>query len=76
MRRKLVIKYIQVFFFILFGSLNFINAIKTGNIIDWLVYAACMVGLIVVAFSIKKLREAQKVINAENQLVNSKKKKK
>ena len=76
MRRKLVVKYIQVFFFILFGSLNFINAIKTGNIIDWLVYAACMVGLIVVAFSIKKLREAQKVINAENQLVNSKEKKK
>ena len=62
MRRKLIVKYIQVFFFILFGSLNFINAIKTGNLIDWLVYAACMVGLMVVAFSIKKLRDEQKVI--------------
>ncbi|MFC5270211.1 hypothetical protein [Adhaeribacter terreus] len=62
MRRKIIIKYIQVFFFILFGSLNFINAIKTGNIVDWLVYAACMVGLIVVAFSIKKLRDEQKAI--------------
>lgn len=62
MRRKIIIKYIQVFFFILFGSLNFINAIKTGNIIDWLVYAACMVGLMAVAFSIKKLRDQQKGI--------------
>ena len=62
MRRKLIVKYIQVFFFIFFGSLNFINAIKTGNLVDWLVYAACMVGLMVVAFSIKKLRDEQKVI--------------
>ena len=62
MRRKLFIKYLQVFFFIVFGSINFINAIKTGNIVDWLVYAACMVGLMVIAFSIKKLRDEQKGI--------------
>lgn len=62
MRRKLIIKYFQVLFFIVFGSLNFINAIRTGNILDWLVYAACMVGIMVVAFSIKKLRDAEKGI--------------
>lgn len=65
MRRKIVIKYIQVFFFILFGSLNFINAIKTNNLVDWMVYVACMVGLIMVAFSIKKLRDEQKGLTTE-----------
>jgi len=62
MRRKLLFKYFQVLFFIVFGSVNFLNAIKTGNLFDWLVYAACMVGLMVVAFSIKKLRDQHKGI--------------
>ncbi|MBK0402999.1 hypothetical protein I5M27_08365 [Adhaeribacter sp. BT258] len=75
MRRKIIVKYIQVFFFILFGSLNFINAIKTGNLVDWLVYAACMVGLMVVAFSIKKLRDEQKGIVDTPVLKSSKTKK-
>ena len=74
MSRKIVIKYIQVFFFILFGSLNFINAIKTGNLFDWLVYAACMVGLMMVAFSIKKLRDEHKEAGKIKPVLNSKKK--
>jgi hypothetical protein len=75
MRRRLVIKYLQVLFFIVIGSLNFLNALKTGSLMDWIVYAVCMLGIIVVSFSIKGLRDAEKGITEESKSVKTKKRK-
>lgn len=72
MQRKYVFKYLQIIFLIILGSVNFLNAIKTGFLLDWVIYALCMIGIMVVAFSIKKLRDEDKR-NAE---VNSEDKKK
>lgn len=57
MRRTLVIRYLQILFFIIIGSINFLNALKTADPVDWIIYAVCMIGIIVVAFSIRKVRE-------------------
>lgn len=65
MRRRLVLKYLQILFFIVIGSVNFLNALKTGSIMDWIVYAVCMLGIIVVSFSIKAIRDAQKGITED-----------
>lgn len=62
MRRQYILKYFQIIFFIIIGSINFLNAIKTGNLVDWIIYAVCMVGIIIVAFSLKKLRDQEKGI--------------
>ncbi len=62
MRKRLLLKYLQILFFIVLGSVNFLNALKTGDILDWIVYAVCMIGIIVVSFSIKAIRDAHKGI--------------
>lgn len=76
MRRKYVFKYLQIILLIILGSVNFINAIKTGFILDWVIYALCMIGIMVVAFSIKKLRDEEKGIAEENAGVKKKLKQK
>jgi hypothetical protein len=75
MRRRLLIKYLQILFFIVIGSVNFLNALKTGSIIDWSVYAVCMLGIIVVAFSIKSIRDANKAIVEDKPMKKKKTKK-
>lgn len=62
MRRRLLLKYLQILFFIVIGSINFLNALKTGSFMDWIVYAVCMLGIIIVSFSIKAIRDAHKGI--------------
>jgi hypothetical protein len=74
MQRKYVFKYLQIILLIILGSVNFLNAIKTGFILDWVIYALCMIGIMVVAFSIKKLRDEDKAI-AEANPVDKKKQK-
>ena len=59
MRRPYLLKYLQIIFFIIIGSVNFLNAIRSGNIFDWIIYAICMIGIMVVAFSIKRLRDQE-----------------
>lgn len=76
MQRKYVFKYLQIIFLIILGSVNFLNAIKTGFLLDWVIYALCMIGIMVVAFSIKKLRDEEKGIKAENAGVKQKQKQK
>jgi len=76
MRRSILIKYLQVLFFIVVGSVNFLNALKTGSIIDWIVYAFCMIGVIVVAFSIKSQRDRERGIVDEKPAAKPKLKKK
>ena len=75
MRRRLLLKYLQILFFIVIGSVNFLNALKTGSIMDWIVYAVCMLGIIVVAFSIKSIRDAHKGIVEDKPAKNKKAKK-
>lgn len=76
MRRTYILKYLQILFFIIIGSVNFLNALKTGSIVDWIIYAVCMVGIMVVAFSIKKLRDQEKGIKDEKAATKPKLKKK
>ena len=76
MQRKYVFKYLQIILLIILGSVNFLNAIKTGFILDWVIYALCMIGIMVVAFSIKKLRDEEKGIREENAGVKKKQKQK
>ena len=76
MQRKYVFKYLQIIFLIILGSVNFLNAIKTGFLLDWVIYALCMIGIMVIAFSIKKLRDEDKRIVNEKSAADSKLKKK
>jgi hypothetical protein len=76
MSRSILIKYLQILFFIVIGSINFLNALKTGSIIDWIVYAVCMIGVMVVAFSIKSQRDRERGIVDEKPTAKAKVKKK
>ena len=76
MRRSIFIKYLQILFFIVIGSINFLNALKTGSIVDWIVYAFCMIGVMVVAFSIKSQRDRERGIADEKPTAKAKVKKK
>ena len=76
MRRSILIKYLQILFFIVIGSINFLNALKTGSLVDWIIYAVCMIGIIVVAFSIKTQRERERGISEEKSAAKAKKKQK
>jgi hypothetical protein len=76
MQRKYIFKYLQIILLIILGSVNFLNAIKTGFILDWVIYALCMIGIMVVAFSIKKLRDEEKGMKESKAVSGTKGKKK